>query len=303
MAKLTVISDGMGQDSAAIKNLYRFESKFRKQYAPEDLLVICSDTGDEHDETYEYVEETKRYCKEDGIEFIHLTPDMGYHGTGWSTLCEQYDTRKNVGSKAFHKSCTHRLKLGPIYSYLSDYVKNKYPDLPEVSKTYRNKAPLVAFAEKYGKIDMLIGIAAGEERRVNKVDKEKLPKWQRESINVRYPLVDWGMDRKKCQDYVSALGQVVPIPSCCQRCPFMDERELLLLYHTKREVFDDWVRQEQVKLEHFKHKGDKNVGVWGKPNYPLTDVLKDAQKKYGHMTIEQLREHRFSHGHCVASSY
>jgi hypothetical protein len=83
----------------------------------------------------------------------------------------------------------------------------------------------------------------------------------------------------------------------------MDERELLLLYRSNREVFDDWVRQERVKLKNFEHKGDKNVGVWGKHNYPLTAVLKDAEKKYGHMTLEQLEEHRFSHGHCVASTY
>jgi hypothetical protein len=303
MAKLTVISDGMGQDSAAMKNLYRFNTQFRKEFAPEDLLVICSDTGDEHAETYAYVEETKRYCAEEGIEFVHLTSAMGYHGVGWSSLCEQYDTRKNVGSKAFHKSCTHRLKLNPIYSYLSDYVKGKYMDLPEVPATYKTKAPLVAFAQKYGKIEMLIGIAAGEERRANKVNEDKLPKWQRESINVRYPLIELGMDRKHCQDYVRALGEIVPIPSCCQRCPFMDERELLLLYRTNRTVYDDWVRQEQVKLDNFAHKGDKNVGVWGKHDYSLPKVLKDAEKKFGHMTTEQLYEHRFSHGHCVASSY
>ena len=303
MAKLTVISDGMGQDSAAMKNLYRFNTEFRKTFVPEDLLIICSDTGDEHDETYAYAEETKRYCEAEGIEFVHLTSDMGYHGVGWGSLCEQYDTRKNVGSKAFHKSCTHRLKLGPIYGYLADHVKERYPDLPDVPKMYKTKAPLVAFAEKYGKIDMLIGIAAGEEKRANKADPDKLPKWQRMSINVRYPLIDLGMDRKKCQLYVSALGETVPIPSCCQRCPFMDERELLLLYHTKRDVYDDWVRQEQDKLDRFKDKGDKNVGVWGKPNYPLPAVLEVAKTKYGHMTIEQLREHRFSHGHCVASAY
>ena len=93
----------------------------------------------------------------------------------------------------------------------------------------------------------------------------------------------------------------VPLPSNCRLCPFLDEKELLWLYHFDREWYDRWVQIERVKLERFVHLGDKNLGVWGKKTLP--EVLKDAKAKYADMTPEALHEHKMSHGHCVASRY
>src|SRR5262252_1824760 len=80
---LTILSFGAGQDSTAIFFKLIYDAAFRAQYAPGKLLVIMADTQDEHPDTYAHVEVIKRIAGEHGIEFVHLTSDMGYHTTGW----------------------------------------------------------------------------------------------------------------------------------------------------------------------------------------------------------------------------
>jgi len=110
-----------------------------------------------------------------------------------------------------------------------------------------------------------------------------------------------GMDRAACQDYIQSVGYKVPIPSNCMRCPFLSEEELLWLYRFRREIYDEFVELERIKIENNQHMGEKNYGVW--PNRLLPHVLEDAQRKHGHMTDEALWEYKMSHGHSVASKY
>ena len=76
-----------------------------------------SDTGDEFDETYETVEETKLLCKKHNIEFTFITNDMGYHKGDWQSLTHFYKAKSAVGSKAYPKICSQRLKIDVIYNY------------------------------------------------------------------------------------------------------------------------------------------------------------------------------------------
>ncbi len=46
---------------------------------------------------------------------------------------------------------------------------------------------------------------------------------------------------------------------------------------------------------------NKNFGVWGTKLLP--EVLKEAEEKFGHWSIEALTDYKFSHGHCVMSKY
>lgn len=292
--RLTVVSHGMGQDSTTILDKIIHDPKFRATYAPNDILVLFAETGDEHDETYEHLERTRAKCKEHKIPFAHITPDLGYHSQSWQSLNHFYDTKKAVGSKAFPKTCTDKLKLVPIYKFLEDYLGTVYG-----VNTGRKKG-FQEFADRYGKIRVLIGIAKGEEKRV--ADPEKETKvWKRNAVEVVYPLIDIGYGRQECQDWLRSLGHIVPLPSNCRRCPFMSEVELLWMAKFIPEVYADWVRQEAVKMEANTHMEDRNLGVWGKKTLP--QVLAVAQEKYGHWTDEQLYEYKYSHGHCVASRY
>jgi hypothetical protein len=55
-------------------------------------------------------------------------------------------------------------------------------------------------------------------------------------------------------------------------------------------------------ITHIEKKIAGNGGVWGDaPHRLLPEMLKKAQQQYGHWTDDQVREYRFSHGHCVQS--
>ena len=84
-------------------------------------------------------------------------------------------------------------------------------------------------------------------------------------------------------------------------CPFMNKIELLWLALKHPEDFKEWVRFERRKLEKFSHLGDKNNGVFGRKTLP--QILSEAKKQYGHMTIQEVESYKFSHGHCVKSRY
>ena len=289
-----MLSYGCGQDSTAIAAKIIFDPTFRQKFAPKRLIAIFSDTGDEHPETYDYLEYFKEICRKNKIEFVHIIPQLGYHGSGWQSLRGFYRDHNACGSKAFPKTCTDRLKLGPIYGYLEDWLGTQYRvDVGRKQGFYK-------FAARYGKIRVLVGIAKGEERRVAKQGAE-ISKWKRETIHTVYPLIDIGFDRQACQSYIRSVGMNVPHPSNCRLCPFASEIELLWLARFLPDDYREWVEIERNKLNAFAHLGDRNLGVWGKKK--LSEVLANAQQKYGHLTDQDLQDYKFSHGHCVMSVY
>ena len=55
--KLSVLSFGGGQDSTAILYKLMYDKQFRSKYAPNDIVVVMANTLNEHDATYEHIEE------------------------------------------------------------------------------------------------------------------------------------------------------------------------------------------------------------------------------------------------------
>ena len=300
---LTVLSYGAGQDSTALLCLLIHDPEFRAKYAPErtrlgtraHLLVVFSDTGNEHPATYAQVTRAKGMCAEHGIPFFHLEPGDQYHSDLWSSLTGFYRAKNACGSKAFPKTCTDNLKIQPIYRWLNEWCADR------TGKPADRKGGLYSWAARHGRIRVLIGIAAGEEKRAGGEGKNKGPLWMQRNIKREYPLIPLGLDRAGCQRLIAEHGYHVPPPSNCMLCPFVNERELLLLARAYPDAFAEWVEIEANKLRANAHKGEKNLGVFGRRSLP--EVLEAAEKKFGHMTTAELEEYRFSHGHCVKSSY
>ena len=313
--RLAVLSHGMGQDSTTLLEMLIDDPAFRARYAPNDLLVVFSHTGDEFDETVEHTEATKKRCRDAGIEFHHITPDLGFHSKSWPSLREFYRANGAIGSKSYVKSCSAQLKITPIYKFLEHWLSEKY------GVQCHNKKGIREFAAKYGKIDMIIGIAKNEEKRIT--DPSKNPsRWYRESINPVYPLIDLGMARQDCQNYLHKKNLRV-IPSNCKACPFLSLPEVEYLRRFCPSDLTDWVKLEQAKLTKYRHKeqtiatdkagntiykknGDikyvnKNYGVFGLT--PLPSKISEAQELYKSWSDERVREYRYSHGHCVATAY
>ena len=294
MSTLTVLSFGGGQDSTAI--LYRliYDKSFRARYAPGRLLIVTAETGNEHPETYQHVDNVRKICDARGIEFKHL--DYTYTPAGWKGgLVNFYERTSTVGSKAFPKTCTDKLKIQAIYNFLESWIHEQY----KTEKVGR-KAAIKEFAQKHGKINVLIGIAKGEEKRICK-NEDSHQTWMRIAVNKIFPLVELGMDREACQKDIKAFGHEVPVPSNCLICPFMSQQELLYLYRNYPEWYARWVIIEQNKIDSNMHMGNNNLGVWGKKLLP--EVLKEAEEKFGDWSIDQLAEYKMSHGHCTMSKY
>ncbi len=298
MGRLTVLSFGAGQDSTAILYMLIHDAGFRARYAPNDLTVVMSDTGNEHPETNAHRAETETLCAKHGIPFFFLECGGEWHSKSFPSLIGFYRMKSACGSKAFPKTCTDRLKVQPIYRWLNHYVATTY-DLPESGGVYRGKRALVEFAERFGKIDLLLGIGADELRRVGNDDG--LAKWQRLAIRRVYPLVELEMARSECQAKIRELGYELPVPSNCMICPFLSDIELLWLSRRHPEMYATWVEIESTKLAAHADKGDRNLGVWGRRTLP--EVLADAEVKYANMIDADLDDYRMSHGHCVATRY
>lgn len=305
--KLTVVSDGSGQDSATIIFKLGLDKEFRAKYAPNDLIVLFSDTGNEHEYTYTYRKEVLiPFMKKHNINHISITNDMGFHGTTWQSLTHQWSLNNpTVGSVAYPKTCTHNLKLVPQYRFIEKYLSDIYKTNFGRKKAYKE------FANNYGKIKWIIGIAKGEEKRVIDSDEIK-EKWKQTSIETIYPLIEIDYSRQSCQDYIKSINMEIPFPSNCMYCPFgIGAFELLWIYKSYPERFNEWVGYESKKLE-ANSSQVKNLGVSGKIHktgekkgfaVTLIDLVEEYENKYPDITLDQLNHYKFSHGHCVTSKY
>lgn len=293
---LTILSFGAGQDSTTLLYKYIYDPTWRKRFVPDsdDYLVVCVDTGDEHDETYQHIKSISELCLSRGINFVHITPEMGFHSEAWLSLIGAYRRNNTVGSKAYVKSCTDNLKIQPFYRYVRQYLAREY------GFSSLKREAFYSFVRLFQrKIRVQIGLAAGEEGRI--ADHSKFPRWMQETIEFTYPLIEEGLDRTACQDYIRSVGHAIPLPSNCKRCPYVSEVELVWLYRFSRKNYDEWVEIEANKLRKFSHLNEKNYGVFGRRTLP--EVLSGALVKYGAWSDSQLWDYKMSHGHCVKSKY
>ncbi len=301
---LTVLWFGAGQDSTALLYLSQFDSVFQTRFVGDSqLLVVGSDTGNEWDETYDHIAGVSQFCAERAVPFHFITPDQGYHGATWQSLPAQMERNDNIMSVAGIKSCTDNLKIKVCYRFLADYLRQQYGyegSKVQVFDQYR---------EIFGKLTCWIGFAKGEEsRQLDRAQielfpnaiKDPRPKWMLRNIRQRYPLIELGLDRAGCQRIIAGYGRWVPPPSNCWMCPFQNDVELVYLFRTRPDRWQYWVEREAAKIAKNKTR-TRNLGVKGELLLPA--VLERALQRYGHHTVDELREYRFSHGHCVRSKY
>jgi hypothetical protein len=119
-----------------------------------------SETGHEFPETLEHVETMHCYFGRHGIPFSYLGTRDGYHTGSWRAGLEGfYAAHDAVGSKAFPKTCSVRLKTEPIGNFLEQFVAHAY-GLPNPGR----KRSLYAFTERFQtNVRVVLGMA--EEKR------------------------------------------------------------------------------------------------------------------------------------------
>ncbi|MEY2605741.1 MAG: hypothetical protein QOH31_3557 [Verrucomicrobiota bacterium] len=306
---LTVLSYGAGQESTWLLYQCALSKEFKRRFAPGRLLVLGSDTGDEHDETYEHIHYTRKFCLIHGLDFVWIEPSMGFHSVAWSSLVAQYRRNDTIGSLMFKRCCTDNLKIQPFYRFLASWLHLNYRGVP-YERNHRSRT-FHAFAGMHGKINVMIGFAANELERKEKTlaghsqENGYVATFRKASVEFTFPLIDLGMDRAATQASIRAMGLPLPPPSNCKRCHFRRPVELLWLYRFERNSYDEWVELEKAKIEKFAERtaasGQQNCGVFGSKLIP--QVLEEAMEKYGAMSDEALHEFRMSHGHCVSNGY
>ena len=236
---LTVLSLGLGQESVAILYATAHHPTFTHDFCPGRFLVLSTDTGDEHPETHATRARITAWCQNHHIEYVHITPDMGYHSPSWPSLRDFYRTHQTIGSKSYVKSCSDALKIHPFYKFLGQWLTKEYG-----VSSYR-KDGFFQFRQQHGLIRVLIGFAKSEESR--RADPTTAPKWRQQSVEMSYPLIDLGWTRADCQQYIASLGYPVPSPSNCMLCPYMSKPELLWLARNYPADYADWVQLETAK--------------------------------------------------------
>jgi hypothetical protein len=297
---ITCLAFGAGQDSTAILYKITLDPQFKTKYVKGRFIVIMCDTGDEHEATYDHVRVIKIFCRHSGIEFHFIKGKDGYHHKHWTSLIHWMKTYDSIMSLTYPKSCTDNLKIKPFYNFLDHLIGKEYYH-QDLKPSKSRKRFIKRFASENGKIRILLGIAKEEESRV----AETFPhQWMRNCLERIYPLIEEGMNRHDCQNYINAIGLPLPPPSNCQRCPYLSPVELVWLHRFYPKILSEWITLEKAKLKKWRRLGlpeSKNAGVFGKKLLP--EVLQGALHKYGHLTDRELQEYKTRNGHCVKSRY
>lgn len=300
--EVLVLSYGGGQDSTALLLRLIFDDRFRKAYSFNRLLVLMSDTGNEHDHTYRFLNEViEPLCAAEGIAFHFLANTMGFHSPTWPDLVSFYERTHTCGSKGFRHNCSVRLKIETLYRYLEAWLGDQY-ELKNVdprSKRGSHKRGFYEFTACYGPVGMMIGFSKGEEGR--RAPVHALPRWSQETVERIYPLIDLGLDRAACQQEIAGWGLEVPFPSACLLCPYQSETSLLWLYRNHPNWYERWVQIEAAKLEKFAHLGGRNLGVW--PHKTLPEVLEKELHINGALSKEALDHYKMNNGHNIKTQY
>ncbi len=194
--------------------------------------VIFADTGAEHPETYEYIEEYDRpLCERLGIPFITVrmhrimvNVSTGEHECA-DSLREAILARKRVPS-INTRWCTEYAKITPIRMFIRNMQREGKMEKPALS---------------------LIGISIDEKHRALNADGS----WRQPRIseyrNV-YPLVEKRISRDDCHRIIKDYGWPQPPKSGCYFCPFQSAREWASLFRTHPDLFWDAVALEEQDL-------------------------------------------------------
>ncbi len=184
-------------------------------------VVVFVDVGHPLDpgewpSTYRHVYEvTKPFCERHGIEFV-VIDHTNYPVREARSLFAWLQARKQIPVSGPNRICTRIAKVERFERWMDD----RYPGQ---------------------EVEVWIGFEAGEEARAAKdpnagdprkpVGLSKLPKWWRwtgalafamstaRRVN-RFPLIEWGYCRCRCERIARESGFPVPRKSACVFCPY-----------------------------------------------------------------------------------
>lgn len=223
--KRPMLSMGMGIDSAAILVRWIHEPATRRfrlpdgtwrAFALEDLVVVTAMTGDEYDRT--------RYLME-----RYLLPLMREHGIRYVQIARHAQEAEGRYDVLSDSRATARMVMAGNWRLRDELTAaGTLPQIVPGTRRCSSRAkgdPLDWFAaDEFGGEPYwhVVGFAAEETSR-----RDRDQSYTRNARNPQYPLIEWGWDRQRCDDYLFAgdgrffngFGERWQ-RSCCGYCPF-----------------------------------------------------------------------------------
>lgn len=186
---------------------------------------IFADTGDETQETYEFIETFLiPEMEKQGKELI-IVKWWELYDKPYSSMYDYYYDKKGIPTRQF-RSCTERFKIRTIRKFL------------------RNQG--------VEKAEMMLGITTDEIRRVRPSDVQ----W----IENKFPLIDDELSRRDIKQWWQENYDFAPPKSGCYYCPFLPP-DRFLKYADKH---GDHVAEKIIQLENRAMKKNENLILFGK---------------------------------------
>jgi hypothetical protein len=189
-------------------------------------LWLFSDTGDEPQAVYDHVEVMKKLILDAGMEFATVSAGvLSEHVLGKASKGERgislpplFVSTMGNDTMPVRRGCTRDFKVKPLDAYAKGHF--------DVPRGYKGD---VFVSQWYG-------ISSDEGQRM-KISQDR---WR----VFEYPLVRMGWSRRKCLDYLAALGIDAP-RSACVYCPFhsAEEWQKVLAVPSEREKVFEFERQ------------------------------------------------------------
>ncbi|RTL28024.1 MAG: hypothetical protein EKK55_05215 [Rhodocyclaceae bacterium] len=193
-----VLSYGGGLDSFAL-----LVGAVRRDMAP-DVVAFCdvADPGEvdpgEWPSTYRHLREVViPFCAAHGIAFEWVDTER-YPVRGAPSLFAWLRDRKQIPVAGPGRLCTVIAKVERFERWLSDRFPGR-------------------------EVEVWVGFEAGEEGRAAtdpNAGSRRRPKPGQAVRRNRFPLMEWGWCRCRCEDFIRALGLPVPRKSACVFCPY-----------------------------------------------------------------------------------
>jgi hypothetical protein len=200
-----ILNYGMGVESTAILARWVFEPDSRDFDWP-DLTVLSAQTGDEWPDTRVNVEtHILPLLKERNVRYVQLARARGVKGD----VAVLSDTRApdRLYTEGRFKLSDELLAAGTVFTASGD-KKCSQKGKGEVNDWWLKR-------DVTGPFRQVMGFNADE---VGRVARDSC--YGGSNRNAEYPLMTWGWNREKCEEYLFEKFGVVWGKSACAHCPF-----------------------------------------------------------------------------------
>jgi len=215
---MTILSLGLGMQSTTLYLMASTGALPRPDHA------IFADPGAEHPETYKYLEWLINWQKENNGIPLHIVKKSLYedllnktNSTGQRFASIPAFTNGSMG--LMRRQCTKEYKINIINSKIRQLYKLKP----------RQRMPMT---------EVWIGISIDEAHRMK---ESRLPR-----IKNIYPLINLGMSRGDCIDWLKSKGFPVPVKSSCNFCPYQSDAAWKDLKKNYKGAFSEAVKVDRA---------------------------------------------------------